>query len=51
MKVVDERTEVGPGDILTCQPDYGAPTQETTATKFKRLPTSTIAYPVAIRIE
>jgi hypothetical protein len=51
MKVIDERTFVEAEDIHTRRPDYDAPSQSAPPMSFKRLPTSSVGAPVAIRLE
>jgi hypothetical protein len=51
IKVIDKRTDVETDDVITCQPDYDAPSQGATPTKFARLPTSKISHQITIGIE
>jgi hypothetical protein len=50
-KVADLRTEIEADDILTCEPDYEGTAIGTASAGFKKLPTGTTSYLVAIRLE
>jgi hypothetical protein len=51
MVVIDERTSVEADDVPTCRPDYDDPPQSASPMSAKRLPTSSVATPTAVRLE